>query len=159
MLLMMMVKLLDGLKIQLIVVMQLQARIVFHERVAKGHRIATSIFKVGEMYRDGIGVKQYYIKAMEYFRSSSLCVSNIYIGNMYENGEGVKQDYNKAMTYYRRSFHGSPRQSNYCMGRLFYYGHGMDIDIIKALGHFHMAQQFGHRYAASYICRIEDLMK
>ena len=58
------------------------------------------------MYYYGQGVKQDYIKAVEWYQKAAeqgVAQAQSNLGNRYYNGEGVKQDYHKAVEWYQKA--------------------------------------------------------
>ena len=58
------------------------------------------------MYDNGRGVKQDYIKAVEWYQRAAeqgYAAAQYHLGVMYDNGQGVKQDYIKAVEWYQKA--------------------------------------------------------
>ena len=74
------------------------AFIIFEELAEKGDIEAQ--YNLGDMYRDGEGVRQDYKKAIYWYEKAAnqgYAPAQYNLGVMYSNGKGVKQDYKKAI--------------------------------------------------------------
>ena len=60
--------------------------------------------------------------------------ANLYVGAFYEYGcEGVDKDYSKALFYYEKATEKTGDVEAYlALGRMYYYGMGVDTDVCKA---------------------------
>ena len=70
------------------------------------HGNATAQFKLGFMYRYGIGVAQDYEQAVFWFRKAAAqgdAGAQNNLGRLYEYGYGVAQDYKRALSCYRKA--------------------------------------------------------
>lgn len=66
----------------------------------------TSIYELGNLYRDGKGVKQDFKQAVALFRKAAErghSSAQVNLGMRYQNGEGVPFDMNEAIKWYQRA--------------------------------------------------------
>ena len=76
-----------------------------------------------------------------------------YLGNLYENGgEGIESDYDKAVWYYQKSAddHGY-LEGILSMGRLYYYGLGINKDLNKSLEYYNLAYNHNKKTVSTFI--------
>ncbi|KAI8887438.1 HCP-like protein [Backusella circina FSU 941] len=81
-----------------------------------------SLREVGKLYEAGLGVKQDYSLANEYFqRASDLkdSLATLLLGNNYENGLGVPVDLEKAMAYYQKALKYGQSNALYAIAKLY----------------------------------------
>lgn len=93
-----------------------------------------AICNMGILYKDGIGVKQNFNKAFEYFETSALADHDkaLYaLGYFYMKGLGsIDQDYEKAVSFYEESI--DPMATHW-LGYLKYFGYGTPKEKEEAL--------------------------
>jgi TPR repeat protein len=126
-------------------------------RIAIDHGDAESMCSLGDMYLNGIGVKE---DDKEAFRLYLLAEKQEYykgiykVGLMYEKGMGVLQNYEIAAEYYNRAVEKDDVNAMYRLGKMYEQGRGVDKDIDEALFLYYSALEENHPKAAD---RIEDL--
>ena len=73
------------------------------------------------MYDNGRGVKQDYIKAVEWYQRAAeqgVADAQYNLGVMYYNGQGVKQDYIKAVEWYQKAAEQGHAEAQFNLDRL-----------------------------------------
>ncbi|MCP4181722.1 MAG: sel1 repeat family protein [Hyphomicrobiales bacterium] len=94
-------------------------------------------YKLGVMYRDGLGTSLDYEKAAEWFERSAgqgheLAQYNL--GVMYRDGLGVAQDYDKAMAWLFLSSEQGNAAAKYNIGAMYHFGKGVKQNHETAFG-------------------------
>lgn len=88
-----------------------------------------SMFCIGVMYEEGLGVEKDYKKAMEWFLKSAdagwMIQAAVRIGAMFEEGLGTAKDYEKAKEWYSKGIDAGDPISMIRMGNLYYSGLGI----------------------------------
>ncbi len=97
---------------------------------------------LGFLYRDGLGVKQDYKKAFDWFlkaaeQNDSKAQSSL--GFLYRDGLRVKQDYKKAFDWFVKAAEQNDADAQSSLGFLYRDGLGVEQDYKKALYHFDKA--------------------
>ena len=103
---------------------------------------AEAQFKVGRMYEKGLGVKQDYNKAREYYEKAAaqnVGLAFVNLGYTYEKGLGVKQDYNKACEYYEKAAAQNVGLAFVNLGYTYEKGLGVKQDYNKAREYYEKA--------------------
>ncbi|MDC5294827.1 tetratricopeptide repeat protein [Acinetobacter baumannii] len=118
-----------------------------------GHKEAINY--LGILYRNGIGVKKDYNKALNLFEkavSLNVSGSKFNLGNMYFNGYGTEVDYKKAAYWFDQAVR--YEQDAYAaemLGGMFYEGRGVEKNINKSLEFYQIAADQGDKDAAKNI--------
>ena len=109
------------------------------------------LISLGDLYRDGLGVEQDYLKARKYYGlalKQNSPTSYLRIGDLYKNGQGVKQNYLKAKKYYEdscKSYHFvldsilAVCEALCNLGDLYYNGQGVEQSFIKAKEYYELS--------------------
>lgn len=95
----------------------------------------SSQLKLGELYEEGNGVKQDYLKAFEYYLEASKQGSNEatnYIGLFYQSGLGVEQNFKKAFEYFKMASDNGYKYANNNLGFLYLNGLGTERNFKEA---------------------------
>ena len=111
----------------------------------------------GSLYRDGIGVKQDYQEAMNWFRKAAALGDSdamFTIGGLYYEGNGVKKNYQEAMNWFRKAADGGHATSMLAIGLLHYEGEGVKQDYKEAMNWYRKAADLGN---ADAMCSIGSL--
>jgi len=115
---------------------------------------------MGQMYRDGKGVKQSYEMARHLFEqaaqqgdASAMCD----LGDMYREGKGVEQSYEKAFEYYKQAAHLGYATAQYNLGVMYAQGKGAESDIAKARVWWTKAAAQGDKGAADNLKWIRGM--
>lgn len=97
---------------------------------------------LGQMCRDGLGVKQDYHKAMQHFMKlaqpglatpKGFPNAQTNVGWMYVEGQGVQRDYAKAVMWFRRAADQNYSEGIYSLGLMYEDGTGVDRDLDQAI--------------------------
>ena len=86
---------------------------------------------LGEIYRNGIGIKRNLARAYDYFKKAAnagLADAQNYLGLMFANGEHVQQDSWKAVKWYQKAVDQGHTIAKYNLARCYYYGNGVEED-------------------------------
>jgi SEL1 protein len=59
-----------------------------------------------------------------------------FLGRMFLRGEGMKQDFELAQVWFKRGISNGDALSQYSMGLMYLYGHGVELDAVKASEYF-----------------------
>ena len=111
---------------------------------------AEAQYRLGSMYRNGIGVARNYVEAVKWFRRSAEQGhpnAQYSIGGMYFYGRGVPQDYSEAIAWYRRGAEQGHASAQYGLGSMYYRGHGVRQDHAEAAQWFLRGAEQGNIYA------------
>lgn len=76
---------------------------ILKNRSAAAQNIAGAQFNLGQMYNEGLGVKQDYAEAVSWYRLAAkqgLDVAQFVLGGMYREGKGVAQDHLRAYMWW-----------------------------------------------------------
>ena len=104
----------------------------------------------GFMYQKIIGVKQYFIKSVEWYQKAAEqgnMLAQYKLGLMYDRGKEVKQDYIKAVVWYQKAAEQGYAQAQYNLGVMYDNGRGVKQDYIKAVEWYQKAAEQGHAEA------------
>ena len=99
------------------------------------HGNAQSMFSLGQLYANGFGVAQDYVKAREWFEKAAdkgYASAMNGLGSLYENGQGVAQDYVKAREWYEKAADEGDVNAMTNLGWLQANGFGVARDYVKA---------------------------
>ena len=113
---------------------------------------------MGQMYRDGRGVKQSYEMARRLLEQAAQQgnVSAMYnLGVMYANGLGVEQSYEKAFEYYEQAAHLGDADAQHNLGAMYEHGLGVQRDVPTAIECWTKAAAQGHENAIKYLKQFE----
>ncbi len=107
-------------------------------------------YRLGVMYRNGLGVSRSYVEAVRWFRRSAEqghADAQYSLGGMYFYGRGVPQDYGVAFEWYRRGAEQGNAYSQYGLGSMYYRGNGVRQDHAEAAQWFRRAAERGYTHA------------
>jgi|GEM_PF-6724056 len=94
-------------------------------------------YKLGVMYRDGLGTSRNYEMAAVWFERSANQgheFAQYNLGVMYRDGVGVVQDYDKAMAWFFLSSEQGNAAAKYNIGTMYHFGKGVKQDHGIAFG-------------------------
>lgn len=95
---------------------------------------ARAQFKLGLLYRYGLGVAQDYEQAVSWYRKAAaqgLASAQNDLGRMYEYGYGVAQDYVKAIACYRKAAEQEYGNAQYSVVIMCHQGGGIGDNIVR----------------------------
>ena len=104
-----------------------------------------SIYKLGEIYENGYGVKKNYTKAREYYELAAkknfhrACLK---LGDFYKNGLGVQINMKKSIDYYFISFEQRDKNAAFNLGNFYENGIGVKQDYRRAIYFYNKAAHF-----------------
>ena len=116
---------------------------------------------MGQMYRDGTGVKQSYEMAWRLYtlagqQGDASAISNL--GIMYRDGNGVEQSSAKAFEHFEQSAHLGHAESQYSLGRMYATGEGTVKNEIRAHALWTLAAAQGYEGAITMLPILEKNM-
>lgn len=108
---------------------------------------ANACWILGDLYREGKGVRQDYHKAHEFYKKACdledfFC---FWLGFFYQKGQGVRQDYTKAMKYHKIGCKAKSDASCSAIGSFYEYGLGVSKDLSKAKQYYGKACDLGYQ--------------
>ena len=124
-----------------------QVKTVIRKSAEQGNSDAQN--GLGWMYRNGYGVEQDYVKAVEWYRKSAEqgnAAGQNNLGYMYEHGYGVEQDYVKAVEWYRKSAEQGNARGQNNLGYMYRNGYGVEQDYGKAVEWYRKSAEQGDAY-------------
>ena len=103
-------------------------------------------YLMGQMYRDGRGVKQSYemtrmLYELAVQQGDALAMYDL--GFIYEKGEGVEQSYEKAFEYYEQAAHLGLAKAQFNLGVMHKFGRGVEQSYEKAKEYYEQAAHLG----------------
>lgn len=107
---------------------------------------ADAQFRLGIMYKMGLGVPQNYVKSVECFSKAAnqgFSSAELKLGEMYNDGFGVPKDYVKAMEWFKKSADQGNYEAQYNLGLMYYKGQEVQQNYIKAVEWFNKAASSG----------------
>ena len=119
--------------------------------------VASSMYEIGYLYHNGLGVEQDYKKAMEWYEKATelgnpSAMNNI--GYLYQNGLGVEQDYKKAMEWYEKAVELEYAISMNNIANLYENGLGVEQDYAKAMEWYEKAAELGKANSMYFIANL-----
>ena len=96
---------------------------------------AWALTLMGQMYKDGEGVKQSYEMARRLYEQAAQqgdVSAMAHLGFMYCQGQGVEQSYEKAFEYYEQAAQLGHAEAQYNLGFMYATGKGVTKDELKA---------------------------
>ena len=99
---------------------------IIHPLAEQGDALAQAL--VGDMYKEGLGVKQDDVEAVKWYRKAADqggLRSQYSLGVMYYNGVGVKQDYVEAAKWYRKAADKGYTMAQFNLGLMYRDGEGV----------------------------------
>ena len=119
--------------------------------------------KLGEMYLQGIGVKQDYTTAMRWLKQAAtegdIALAESSLGLIYYNGAGVKRDYAEAARWFQKAAEQGYADAQIGLGTLYSYGLGVPKDPIKAYMWFQLASKGGSKDGTRSLDEIRKVMR
>lgn len=109
---------------------------------------------IGEIYRNGNGVKQNYAKAYDYFKKAANDGekdAQNYLGLMFLQGEHVKENDEKAVAYFQQAAEQELPVAQYNLGNCYYNGWGTSKDNGSAKFWMKKAAENGYEAATEFL--------
>lgn len=109
---------------------------------------------IGEIYRNGNGVKQNYAKAYDYFKKAANDGekdAQNYLGLMFLQGEHVKENDEKAVAYFQQAAEQDLPVAQYNLGNCYYNGWGTSKDNGSAKFWMKKAAENGYEAATEFL--------
>lgn len=109
---------------------------------------------IGEIYRNGNGVKQNYAKAYDYFKKAANDGekdAQNYLGLMFLQGEHVKENDEKAVAYFQQAAEQELPVAQYNLGNCYYYGWGISKNNSSAKFWMKKAAEQGYEDAIEFL--------
>lgn len=117
----------------------------YEEAAAAGNPFAQN--RIGELYRDGLGVNQNYQTAASWFSKAAakkFPPAQVNLGFMYEKGLGFEQDYGHARGLYLLAVRQNDALAKFRMGYLIENGLGTEKNMKFAIGWYRQAADAGN---------------
>eukprot|EP00729_Bicosta_minor_P032753 gene32753-biopygen11635 len=129
-----------------------------HDR-SPGRHTPVAQLNLGNMYRNGEGVKQDHVEAAKWFRKSAEAGhadAQLNLGLMYHDGEGVEQDHVEAAMWFRRSAEAGFAHAQFNLGVMYGQGEGVEQDFSKALKWVQLAGTQGFKDALNSLDTLQQ---
>ncbi len=111
-----------------------QAMTWYRKAADKGY--APAQVGIGDLYAQGLGVREDHYRAQEWYMTAARLSRNadahFKVGEGYFRGLGVPQDYGAAVSYYRVAAEGGHPVAQYLLGSMYEAGWGVEQDLIEA---------------------------
>jgi len=112
---------------------------------------------LGHLYRMGLGVKQDFAKAAEWYRKAAelgLARAQANLANMHLRGQGVEKNATEAARWFSEAAQQGHTISQYNLGLIFEHGLGLDADDVEAVKWYYLASKSGHAKALSKLALL-----
>ena len=132
------------------------------ELASAGNGSKESLYKLGNMYTEGIGTNIDLAKAAEAFEQSAkqgYAKAEYKLGLVYYEGTGVNPDRNKAYTWFSKAADKGYAAAQYYLGKLYASGQGVERDYAMSLEYYTKAVDGGFTQARSEMIDIAEKMK
>lgn len=119
----------------------------WEEAAAKGDVLAQ--YDLGNMYYEGSGVDQDYVKAREYFTLAAEqgnADAQHNLGVIYSMAQGTRQDLPQAAKYHTLAANQGNADSHYMLAAFYYEGDGVEKDITTAYAHLILTLELDSSY-------------
>lgn len=97
---------------------------------AANQNFGDALILLGQIYLDGLGVKEDKSKAIEYFQkalNNDKPIAAYYLGDIYQWGRGVSKDQKKAIKYYNIAYDNNVLVAGLCLSSIYLHGQGEDF--------------------------------
>ena len=104
-----------------------------HTQAAQGD--AEAQFRLGRMYRHGLGVPQDFQEAVKWYRKAAdqgNAEAQFRLGMLYEFGRGVPRDFVQAVKWYRKAADQGNAKALIRIGQMYAHGQGVPRDSVQA---------------------------
>jgi TPR repeat protein len=109
---------------------------------------------MGQMYRDGEGVKQSYVMAKRLFKQAAQqgdASAMAHLGDMYYNGWGVEVSSERAKEYCEQAADLNHAGAQFNLGAMYYKGQGVTTNYVKAREWWNKSAAQGQEEAIKYL--------
>ncbi|MDD6002348.1 MAG: tetratricopeptide repeat protein [Bacteroidales bacterium] len=118
--------------------------------------MAQSYNMIGIIYLKGLGGKQDFNKAFQYFAlgydiDKNRANSNYWIGYCYYSGCGVNQNLNKAVQFFKIAADKGSKLANRYLGMMYYLGEGVPRNYANAVHYLNFAVNEGDSWAKVFL--------
>jgi len=117
----------------------------YEKAATSGNPIALN--RIGELYRDGLGVSQNYQTAASWFLKAAalkFAPAQLNLGLLYENGLGVERNYGTARGWYLMAIRQNNAEAKFRTGYLIENGLGVEKNTGAAVGWYKQAAEAGN---------------
>jgi hypothetical protein len=114
---------------------------------------------MGQMYKDGTGVKQSYEMAKMLYEQAAqqgYVKAMCSVGYMYDHGEGVEQSDDKAREWYEQAAELGDADAQSNLGVMYCNGQGVEVSFTKARQYLEMAAVQGDSYAQTNLADMYE---
>ena len=114
---------------------------------------------MGQLYRDGKGVKQSYEMARMLYELAAQqgdAVAMYDLGRLYQTGRGVEQSYERAVEYYEQAAQLGQPDAQYNLGIMYAKGKSIRQDFTKAKALWTKAASQGCQLAIETLTRVKE---
>ena len=128
---------------------------IIHPLAEQGDALAQAL--VGDMYKEGLGVKQDDVEAVKWYRKAAEqgdADTQFNLGNMYAKGRGVKQDDFEAMKWYRQAAEQGEANAQAILGFSYLLGKGIQVNKSLAKEWFGKACDNGSQMGCEYYGKL-----
>ena len=114
---------------------------------------------LGNMYFDGISVRQNYERALYWYQQSAKQgnpAGQFWLGSAYYTGKGINQDYAKALQWFRKSADQNDIASQNMVGLIYEYGNGININKTTAKEWYGKSCDNGDQIGCNHYKRLNE---
>lgn len=117
----------------------------YQKAAAQGNFLA--FYAIGQCYEVGKGVSQDMTKAFQWYQKAAENIKEAALkaGEMAEKGVGVLQDFKLAKSLYKGWALQGDAEALFRLGKLYYYGEGVEQNLVKSYVFFAKAAAQGHQ--------------
>lgn len=119
---------------------------------------AEAQFRLGMIYRDGLGVPRDYAESVKWLTlaaSQGMADAQFRLGMMYYRARGVEKDYAAAMRWLEKAAGQEHDRALLVMGRMYEVGEGVVVDMAKAKAFYSRSAARGNGKARERLERME----
>jgi len=123
-------------------------------RKEAGQGDARAQLALGNCYRDGMGVKQDFVEAANWYRKAAEqgdATAQCFLGHCYRDGKGVRQDLNEAFKWYRKGAEQGDPRIQFVLSSCYYKGEGVKDDRVEAAKWLQKSAEQGFLFAQFYL--------
>jgi TPR repeat protein len=115
-----------------------------------GQAVAYARYSLANMYRDGKGVEQDYVEALNWYQKAAdqgLALAQYNLGQMYRDSKGVQQNYAETLKWFHLAAEHGQADAQYSLGVMYRAGQGMPQNYDKARKWCWLAADQGNAWA------------